>query len=183
MTDAVSIGTTVAHGPLLVAMVAGMISFFIPCCLPLVPGNLAYVTGAAGADAADDVRVQTRSTAVVGTPLFVLGIAAAFTSYGALFETLGGTLIRHQDPPQVAQRAGALLSFARSLGLRVPFSWRPWGSAAPSGLSTSLARMLAPRLRIGGAILVILGVLEVTGIWGTWPASPRTLIGSWQVPL
>lgn len=48
-------GQLVAYGPLLVAipvaMAAGLVSFLSPCCLPLVPGYLAYVTGTAGADA------------------------------------------------------------------------------------------------------------------------------------
>ena len=48
-------GSVVTYGPLLlaipVAMAAGLVSFLSPCCLPLVPGYLAYVTGTAGADA------------------------------------------------------------------------------------------------------------------------------------
>lgn len=48
-------GELVAYGPLLlavpVAMAAGLMPFLSPCCLPLVPGYLAYVTGTAGADA------------------------------------------------------------------------------------------------------------------------------------
>jgi cytochrome c-type biogenesis protein len=44
----------VSSGPLLlgiaVATVAGLVSFFSPCILPLVPGYLAYVTGLSGAD-------------------------------------------------------------------------------------------------------------------------------------
>ncbi|MEJ7742727.1 MAG: cytochrome c biogenesis protein CcdA [Nocardioidaceae bacterium] len=35
----------------LVAIAAGAISFFSPCCVPLVPGYLAYVAGLAGQDA------------------------------------------------------------------------------------------------------------------------------------
>jgi len=45
----------VLDGPLLlaclIAAAAGVISFFSPCCLPLVPGYLAFVTGSAGASA------------------------------------------------------------------------------------------------------------------------------------
>ncbi len=44
----------VVSGPLVlgvvVALVAGLVSFFSPCVLPLVPGYLAYVTGLSGAD-------------------------------------------------------------------------------------------------------------------------------------
>jgi len=45
----------VASGPLLlaipVAAAAGAVTFLSPCCLPLVPGYLAYITGMSGADA------------------------------------------------------------------------------------------------------------------------------------
>ena len=50
-----SVGQLVASGPLLlafpVAAAAGAVSFLSPCCLPLVPGYLSYVTGMAGAEA------------------------------------------------------------------------------------------------------------------------------------
>jgi cytochrome c-type biogenesis protein len=52
----VSVGTLEASGPLIlaipVAMAAGLITFLSPCCLPLVPGYLSYVTGMSGTDIA-----------------------------------------------------------------------------------------------------------------------------------
>ncbi|NYI77061.1 cytochrome c biogenesis CcdA family protein [Nocardioides panzhihuensis] len=257
MTHALSIGPTVAYGPLLVAVLvailAGAISFLSPCCLPLVPGYLAYVTGAAGADAARETGARSRSTAVMGTVLFVLGFAVVFTSYGALFGTIGGTLVRHQDllirilgvvtiflglmfagalgavpglsrtfrlgyqptvglagapilgvmfgigwtpcigPTLAAVLAlattsgtagrGALLSFAYSLGLGIPFLLAAMGISRAFRVFAFARSHARSVMRIGGAMLVALGVLEVTGIWGAWLASLRTLIGTWQVPL
>lgn len=53
--EATDIGDLVHGGPLivagLIAVAAGLLSFFSPCCLPLVPGYLALVTGSAGAAA------------------------------------------------------------------------------------------------------------------------------------
>jgi len=50
-----SVSELVLSGPLLVAvgiaLVAGAISFFSPCCFPLVPGYLSYVAGVSGAAA------------------------------------------------------------------------------------------------------------------------------------
>src|SRR5258708_40281246 len=95
----------VSTGPLLlalpVALAAGTLSFFSPCCLPLVPGYLSYVTGMTGADiatapasdrpttAADAVASSPAAAARVGRtaprrPMlgpawFGLGFAAAFT--------------------------------------------------------------------------------------------------------
>ena len=49
-----STGELIMSGPLLVAAavaaVAGAVSFFSPCCLPLVPGYLSYVAGVSGAE-------------------------------------------------------------------------------------------------------------------------------------
>ena len=51
-----SVVSLVSSGPLLlaipVAAAAGAVTFLSPCCLPLVPGYLAYITGMSGADAA-----------------------------------------------------------------------------------------------------------------------------------
>jgi cytochrome c-type biogenesis protein len=50
-----SVVSVVSSGPLLlaipVAAAAGAVTFLSPCCLPLVPGYLAYITGMSGADA------------------------------------------------------------------------------------------------------------------------------------
>jgi cytochrome c-type biogenesis protein len=48
-----SVGSLVTSGPLIlavpVAAAAGAVTFLSPCCLPLVPGYLSYVTGMSGA--------------------------------------------------------------------------------------------------------------------------------------
>jgi cytochrome c-type biogenesis protein len=53
-----SVGSLVTSGPLLlavpVAAAAGAVTFLSPCCLPLVPGYLSYVTGMSGAGAESD---------------------------------------------------------------------------------------------------------------------------------
>ncbi len=49
------VGSLMSSGPLIlaipVAAAAGAITFLSPCCLPLIPGYLSYVTGMSGADA------------------------------------------------------------------------------------------------------------------------------------
>ena len=54
MPFSADVGHLVAAGPLLlaapVALAAGLLSFFSPCCLPLVPGYLSYVSGLSGAE-------------------------------------------------------------------------------------------------------------------------------------
>ena len=119
------VGDIVLSGPLVVALLiavaAGAVSFFSPCCLPLVPGYLSYVAGIAGSeseergsaachdpepqDGGGSVAVKAppqrrsarRSRTLLGALLFVGGFSAVFTSYGALFGTFGSLLVTHQD--------------------------------------------------------------------------------------
>ncbi|MFG2634459.1 cytochrome c biogenesis CcdA family protein [Streptomyces sp. NPDC048362] len=76
-----------------IALLGGLVSFFSPCVLPLVPGYLSYVTGVAGTDLAE----ARRGRMVVGASLFVLGFSAVFISGGALFGYFGSTLQEHKD--------------------------------------------------------------------------------------
>ena len=103
-----------------VAALAGLLSFFTPCSLPLVPGYLSYVAGMSGAenrhstdacaaetppDGPNATKTASRATThapstrrvVMGAVLFVAGFAAVFTSYGVLFGTFGALLIAHQE--------------------------------------------------------------------------------------
>ncbi|MFG3054412.1 cytochrome c biogenesis CcdA family protein [Kitasatospora sp. NPDC048239] len=90
---------TIQSGALLVAapiaLVAGLVSFFSPCVLPLVPGYLSYVTGFSAADLAD-ARGARRGRMLAGSLLFILGFTAVFVSGGALFGYFGSTLQEHK---------------------------------------------------------------------------------------
>ncbi|MEV0847583.1 cytochrome c biogenesis protein CcdA [Streptomyces sp. NPDC049954] len=88
---------TVLSGALLlalpVAVLGGLVSFFSPCVLPLVPGYLSYVTGVSGTDLAE----ARRGRMVTGASLFVLGFTVVFVSGGALFGYFGQELQGHQS--------------------------------------------------------------------------------------
>ncbi|MFD7033501.1 cytochrome c biogenesis CcdA family protein [Streptomyces sp. NPDC059917] len=88
---------TVFSGALLlalpIAVLAGLVSFFSPCVLPLVPGYLSYVTGVTGADMAE----ARRGRMLAGASLFVLGFTAVFVSTGALFGFFGDVLQDNKD--------------------------------------------------------------------------------------
>ncbi len=77
-----------------VALVAGLVSFFSPCVIPLLPGYLSYATGLTGAELADGS--PRRGRMVAGSALFVLGFTVVFMSYGALFGALGFWLYEYQ---------------------------------------------------------------------------------------
>lgn len=71
MPLAVDLEGTVLGGSVLLAIpiaaLAGLVSFFSPCVLPLVPGYLSYVTGVSGADLTE----ARRGRILAGTLLFL----------------------------------------------------------------------------------------------------------------
>ena len=74
-----------------VALAAGLISFFSPCVIPLLPGYLSYATGISGGDL-DQAR---RSRLVLGAVLFVLGFSVVFVLLGSLTGAAGAWLFTH----------------------------------------------------------------------------------------
>ena len=75
-----------------VALVAGAVSFFSPCVVPLLPGYVSYATGLSGADLA----TARRGRLVAGTSLFVLGFTAWFVVVGMTAGALGGWLFAYR---------------------------------------------------------------------------------------
>jgi cytochrome c-type biogenesis protein len=101
-----SVGRVAATGPLLLAiplsMAAGAVTFASPCCLPLVPGYLSYITGLSAPDSPDaqapdrSAARRTRRRAVLATVLFTAGFSVLFASYGAALGGVGTLLLAHQ---------------------------------------------------------------------------------------
>ena len=71
MTD--WLGATVTSGTLVlaipIALLAGLVSFFSPCVMPLLPGYLSYITGLS----VTDLDSGRRGRMLAGSILFVLG--------------------------------------------------------------------------------------------------------------
>src|SRR5512135_1067548 len=67
----------VQSGPLIlaapVAAAAGAITFLSPCCLPLVPGYLSYVTGMSGTDAQRTAAAGGQAASVAAAPQYSPG--------------------------------------------------------------------------------------------------------------
>ncbi|MCX0276855.1 cytochrome c biogenesis CcdA family protein [Nocardia zapadnayensis] len=256
MTLTASIGETFSQtalsGPMLlaipVAILAGAVSFFSPCVLPLVPGYVGYVTGL-GAAALTDRKI---SRVVIGVSLFIAGFATVFVSMGLAFSLAGvllsqwadvlnrvmgvvviiagivfmGGIGMFQRTARITKRPPAGLWGAPALGATFAFSWAPCMGptlAAVLALSTSfgvtgtdgiwrgalLTVMYCLGLgvpfivvavfivkgtgrlqwardhhllisRIGGAMLIIIGVLLVSGVWTQWVNSLQGMIGGFE---
>jgi cytochrome c-type biogenesis protein len=109
-------------GPFGLAFLAGILSFTSPCCLPLMPGYLAFVGGVAG-DEAGSVAIRQR--VALAAALFVVGFSVVFTALGAGAALFGGALLRNR---RVIEQAAGVLVIAMGLVLlgvvRVPFLYR-----------------------------------------------------------
>ncbi len=230
---------TVMSGALLLALpvaaLGGLVSFFSPCVLPLVPGYLSYVTGVTGTDLAENRR--GRMTA--GAALFVLGFTAVFVSGGALFGYFGSTLQEYRGTfttilgvlmvlmgvfflglmPWLTQREfrfhrrpvaglvgapllgalfgigwtpcigptlasvnalafeqasagrGAILAFAYCLGLGVPFVLAAIAFRKALGTFAWVKKHYSWVMRIGGGMMIVTGVLLLTGVWDSMVAT------------
>jgi cytochrome c-type biogenesis protein len=93
--------SAIATGPLYlaipIAFIAGLVSFFSPCVLPLLPSYLGLVSGSA----------NTKSRLVLGSVLFVLGFTVVFVFLGAGFGSLGSVI--YGDVKNWTQRISGLL--------------------------------------------------------------------------
>lgn len=91
-----AVAETIFDGPLLfafgIALAAGVVSFFSPCVIPLVPGYLSYVTGLG----VSEVDGGGRGRLLAGSTLFVLGFSAVFVSFGTLFGAIGFRLLAYE---------------------------------------------------------------------------------------
>src|SRR6266487_3849850 len=85
---------------ILAAFLAGVLSFSSPCCLPLLPGYVAYVSGNA------DARQRAGRT-MRAAVLFTVGFGVTFTALGASASWLGAALLAGR--PSLVRAAGALV--------------------------------------------------------------------------
>ena len=102
-----------------VAIVAGLVSFFSPCVVPLLPGYLSYATGLSGAD----LESARRGRMVLGSSLFVLGFSAVFVAMGTASGALGDWLIVYSREISVVLGVFTILVGIAFLGL-VPWMQR-----------------------------------------------------------
>lgn len=117
--EAVSDGSLVLAVP--VALVAGLVSFFSPCVVPLLPGYLSYTTGLSGAD----LESARRGRMLAGSLLFVAGFSFVFVSFGALFGAVGRRFYAYQDQITLVLGGMTILLGIAFLGA-IPWLQRDW---------------------------------------------------------
>ncbi|HCX83615.1 MAG TPA: cytochrome C biogenesis protein ResC [Micrococcales bacterium] len=185
---------------ILVALLAGLVSFASPCVLPLVPGYVGFLGGSLAAAAG----VAKRGRVLAGVGLFVAGFGVLGLAFAGLVPFLQNERKMHLTPrsglwgapllgltfglgwtpcigPTLAAilalslgggstLRGGLLGAAFVVGLGLPFLLVALGLERSRRVTGWLTRHRFGVLRTGGGLLVVLGLALVTGVWGHWAA-------------
>jgi cytochrome c-type biogenesis protein len=115
-----------------IALTAGLVSFFSPCVLPLLPAYLSYASGISGSElVSGELERGQHGRLVVGTMLFVSGFATVFVLLGVVAGGIGAQLATFT-------RGGTTVLAVILIGLgllflgwfprwqrTIKFSWRP----------------------------------------------------------
>ncbi len=112
------------------AVAAGVISFTSPCCLPLIPSYLSYVTALPTAELG---KREARAVTLRSSLLFVAGFTVVFTALGASFAFIGSALLA--NVPLIVRVAGVgiiLMGLGMVGVVRMPWLHREWRPANPS---------------------------------------------------
>jgi cytochrome c-type biogenesis protein len=157
----------------LFAVVAGVISFSSPCCLPLLPGYVSYISALPTSSLGTK---EARTTTLRASLAFVAGFALVFTVLGVASAFFGSFVLRVL--PTIVQIMGVgiiVLGLSMMGVLRIPFLMRerrfdiarlPRGSGGAFGVGVAFAAGWTPC--IGPVLAVILAAAAGTGTvaWG-----------------
>ena len=126
------------------------------------------------------VRLQARGNlGLIGALLLGIALGVGWTPcIGPTLAAILSVSYNMGDPGRAA-----LLGLAYSLGLGIPLLLLAVGF----GWATRSVAFVRKHIRvvnlIGGGLLIALGLLMVTGVWGSWMSNLQGVIGSVQLPL
>jgi len=93
----------------LVAFSAGLLSFFSPCVLPLIPAYLSYITGMSIEEYSKELHGSAKRRVILNTVFFILGFAFIFIFvFGAGTTLISSVLRTHKD---LIGKVGGLVIF------------------------------------------------------------------------
>ena len=148
-----SVQNLVTSGPLIlaipVAAAAGAVTFLSPCCLPLVPGYLSYISGMSGAGAAGSAAAGTGAEAGTGAA----GTAAAAADGGAVTTRTRAAVTGPAAPARGRAVAGTALFV---VGFSLVFA--VYGLAL-GGLGQLLKTHNTGLTQILGGVTILLGLM------------------------
>ncbi|CAG7617805.1 hypothetical protein PAESOLCIP111_02049 [Paenibacillus solanacearum] len=98
-----------------IALWAGFVSFISPCCLPLYPSYLSYITGVSVSKLKDEQSAkEVRFKLVTHTLAFIVGFSIIFYSLGLGASVLANLFVDYRD---LLRQISAILIFAMGLFL------------------------------------------------------------------
>ncbi len=95
MLDATLILDATLLPAMLIALVAGLLSFLSPCVLPIVPPYLAFMGGVSVGEM--DETASARRRVLLAALFFVLGLSTVFLMLGFAFSAMGRVFLQFQD--------------------------------------------------------------------------------------
>ena len=84
------------HLNLVVAFVAGVVGFFSPCVVPLIPGYISFVSGVSLPELNLVERRRHVARVLLATAAFVLGFSLVFTALGASASVAGAFVLANR---------------------------------------------------------------------------------------
>ncbi len=157
----------------LLAVVAGFVSFSSPCCLPLVPGYLSYVSALPVSELGSR---DARKVTVRASLLFVAGFTVVFTALGIGATLAGSLFLRNQTTVVRFFGMVIILMGLVTMGVvRVPALMRerrvdlarvPRGPAFAFPMGMAFAAGWAPCIGPVLATILVTAAASGTVVWG-----------------
>jgi cytochrome c-type biogenesis protein len=102
------------HLNLVVAFAAGVLGFFSPCVVPLIPGYVSFISGVSLWEMQLAERRQHLGRVLLATVVFILGFSVIFTGLGASASFFGAFVLGNR---QLLSRIGGVVIIALGLVL------------------------------------------------------------------
>ncbi len=143
-------------------------------------GGSRWLPGRLGAAVESDHRSRWRPAAgLAGAPL--LGVVFGIGWSPCLGPTLAAVQALALDA--ASPWRGVVLGLAYCVGLGVPFLLVAAGLGRSSTTLTVIRRHRVALGRLGGGVLVLVGLLLVTGVWTAWLSALQATIGGFETVL
>jgi cytochrome c-type biogenesis protein len=169
-----SFGQVVRDNELLLTRIFGVITIFLGLMLAGVFGEIALFNR--------ELRVHRLPRAgLLAAPL--LGITFALGWTPCIGPTLAVVLGLAASSDQASALRGATLSFAYCLGLGIPLLVAGLAFDRSMHAFGWVKRHYRAVMTVGGGSLVIIGLLQVTGLWTGFMAELQTRFGGASLPL
>ena len=126
------------------------------------------------------MRVQAKSSVgLIGAPLLGIALGIGWTPcIGPTLAAIFSVSYNLGDPGRAA-----LLGLAYSLGLGIPFLLLALGFGWATRSVSFVRRHIRVVNIVGGLFLIVLGLLMVTGVWGSLMSQLQGVMGSVPLPL